>query len=289
MRSDRRRDRRRKFAEGEEKGFGLKNTLYIAGTILALGIIAFFVTVVVYNNSLDKLYSDLETQEIGEVTENTGNENILEEASATLGKTVDEMINETTEISAENEEVQETVVKEDTSNTETVKETNTEEKNEETKSEETKNKEVEEETKENVEEVKEPSFSAPVEGEVQKEYAVDKLVYSETLKEWVTHTGIDIKAEKTTVVKAAEEGTVTAIKNDPRYGITVIIEHSGGYETRYANLLTAEFVTVGEKVTKGQTIGTVGDTGAFEILDEPHLHFELLKDGEYQDPTSIIK
>ena len=289
MRSDRRRDRRRKFAEGEEKGFGLKNTLYIAGTILALGIIAFFVTVVVYNNSLDKLYSDLETQEIGEITENTGNENILEEASATLGKTVDEMINETTEISAENEEVQETVVKEDTSNTETVKETNTEEKNEETKSEETKNKEVEEETKENVEEVKEPSFSAPVEGEVQKEYAVDKLVYSETLKEWVTHTGIDIKAEKTTVVKAAEEGTVTAIKNDPRYGITVIIEHSGGYETRYANLLTAEFVTVGEKVTKGQTIGTVGDTGAFEILDEPHLHFELLKDGEYQDPTSIIK
>lgn len=289
MRSDRRRDRRRKFAEGEEKGFGLKNTLYIAGTILALGIIAFFVTVIVYNNSLDKLYSDLETQEIGEVTENTGNENILEEASATLGKTVDEMINETTEISAENEEVQETVVKEDTSNTETVKETNTEEKNEETKSEETKNEEVKEETKENVEEVKEPSFSAPVEGEVQKEYAVDKLVYSETLKEWVTHTGIDIKAEKTTVVKAAEEGTVTAIKNDPRYGITVIIEHSGGYETRYANLLTAEFVTVGEKVTKGQTIGTVGDTGAFEILDEPHLHFELLKDGEYQDPTSITK
>lgn len=289
MRSDRRRDRRRKFAEGEEKGFGLKNTLYIAGTILALGIIAFFVTVIVYNNSLDKLYSDLETQEIGEVTENTGNENILEEASATLGKTVDEMINETTEISAENEEVQETVVKEDTSNTETVKETNTEEKNEETRSEETKNEEVKEETKENVEEVKEPSFSAPVEGEVQKEYAVDKLVYSETLKEWVTHTGIDIKAEKTTVVKAAEEGTVTAIKNDPRYGITVIIEHSGGYETRYANLLTAEFVTVGEKVTKGQTIGTVGDTGAFEILDEPHLHFELLKDGGYQDPTSIIK
>lgn len=289
MRSDRRRDRRRKFAEGEEKGFGLKNTLYIAGTILALGIIAFFVTVIVYNNSLDKLYSDLETQEIGEVTENTGNENILEEASATLGKTVDEMINETTEISAENEEVQETVVKEDTSNTETVKETNTEEKNEETKSEETKNEEVKEETKENVEEVKEPSFSAPVEGEVQKEYAVDKLVYSETLKEWVTHTGIDIKAEKTTVVKAAEEGTVTAIKNDPRYGITVIIEHSGGYETRYANRLTAEVVTVGEKVTKGQTIGTVGDTGAFEILDEPHLHFELLKDGEYQDPTSIIK
>ena len=129
----------------------------------------------------------------------------------------------------------------------------------------------------------------PVEGEIQKEYAKDKLVYSETLKEWVTHTGIDIKADKTTVVKSAEEGTVTAIKNDPRYGTTVIIEHSNGYETRYANLLTAEFVNIGEKVTKGQTIGTVGDTGSFEILDEAHLHFELLQNGEYQDPTSIIK
>ncbi|MDE5830971.1 MAG: M23 family metallopeptidase [Clostridia bacterium] len=95
---------------------------------------------------------------------------------------------------------------------------------------------------------KDPSFVLPVEGEMMKEYAKDRLVYSETLKEWVVHTGVDIKAEKTTVVKAAESGKVTAIKNDPRYGITVIIEHTNGYETRYANLLTAEFVNVGEEV-----------------------------------------
>ena len=48
-------------------------------------------------------------------------------------------------------------------------------------------------------------------------------MYSETLKEWITHLGIDIKAEKATVVKAAEAGTVKSIKNDPRYGLTVII------------------------------------------------------------------
>lgn len=293
MRSDRRRDRRMKG--NEENTFSLKNTLYIVGTILALGIIAFFITVMVYNNSVDKLYSDLETREIGELTENkermNENSNTIEEASANLGKTVNEMVNEKKETkitSTENEEVKETTTAPKEQKTEETEEKGTS-KNENKTTESNTVKKTETTNKETKQEEKPIAFAMPVEGEVQKEYAKDKLVYSETLKEWVTHTGIDIKAEKTTVVKAAEEGTVTAIKNDPRYGTTVIIEHNDGYETRYANLLTAEFVSVGEKVTKGQTIGTIGDTGAFEILDEPHLHFEMLKDGEYQDPTSVIK
>lgn len=293
MRSDRRRDRRMKG--NEENAFNLKNTIYIVGTILALGIIAFFITVMVYNNSVDKLYSDLETREIGELPNNeeraNENSNTIEEASANLGKTVNEMVNEkegTKTTSAENEEVKETTTAPKEQKTEEKEEKNTT-KNENKTTESNTVKKTETTKKETKKEEKALAFAMPVEGEVQKEYAKDKLVYSETLKEWVTHTGIDIKAEKTTVVKAAEEGTVTAIKNDPRYGTTVIIEHNDGYETRYANLLTAEFVAVGEKVTKGQTIGTIGDTGAFEILDEPHLHFEMLKDGEYQDPTSIIK
>ena len=59
----------------------------------------------------------------------------------------------------------------------------------------------------------------PVEGEIIKELSKDTLVYSETLKEWITHLGIDIKAEKTSVVKAAEAGTVKSIKNDPKVWI----------------------------------------------------------------------
>ena len=105
----------------------------------------------------------------------------------------------------------------------------------------------------------------------------------------MTHNGIDIKADKTTIVKASEEGTVKSIKNDPRYGITVVIEHADGYKTIYSNLLTAEFVTEGEKVKQGQTIGTVGNTATFEIADEPHLHFEILKDEEYINPELYIK
>lgn len=134
----------------------------------------------------------------------------------------------------------------------------------------------------------EVKFSAPIKGEITKEFAPDSLVYSETLEEWTTHTGIDIKADKTSVVFAAADGVVSKIKNDPRYGLTIIIKHNGGYETIYANLLTSEFVVEGEEVKMGQTIGTVGNSANFEIADEYHLHFEMLKDGNYVDPLSYI-
>ena len=133
------------------------------------------------------------------------------------------------------------------------------------------------------------SFEKPVEGEIIREFAKDNLVYSQTLEEWTTHTGIDIKADKTTVVKSTEAGTIKSIKNDPRFGLTVVIEHANGFQTVYSNLLTSEFVVEGEAVEKGQSIGTVGNTAAFEIADEPHLHFEIIKDGEQVDPSIYIK
>ena len=71
--------------------------------------------------------------------------------------------------------------------------------------------------------------------------------------------------------------------------MTVIIAHQDGYKTIYSNLLTSEFVVEGEKVSTGQTIGTVGNTATFEIADESHLHFEILKDNIQVDPTIYIK
>ena len=132
-------------------------------------------------------------------------------------------------------------------------------------------------------------FIAPVSGEIIKDFAIDTLIYSNTLEEWTTHTGIDIKAAKTSIVVAAEEGVIESIKNDPRYGLTVTIKHGEEFKTVYSNLLTAEFVKEGEEVEKGQTIGTVGDTASFEIADEPHLHFEIYKNGENVNPTIYLK
>ena len=129
-------------------------------------------------------------------------------------------------------------------------------------------------------------FIAPLQGEITKDFSDSSLVYSETLEEWTVHLGIDIKAEKGSAVSASEQGTVESIKNDPRYGLTVTIAHENGYKTIYSNLLSAEFIAEGQEVEKGQTIGSVGDNAAFEIADEPHLHFEMKRDGETVNPSN---
>lgn len=141
----------------------------------------------------------------------------------------------------------------------------------------------------NAEVANQTEFIFPVEGEIIKEFAKDNLIYSETLEEWITHTGIDIKAEKASVVKAVADGTVKSIKNDPRYGLTITIEHSNGFVSSYSSLLTAEFVKEGEKVSKGQTIGTVGNSAVFEVSEDSHLHFELIKDGSNINPEIYLK
>lgn len=275
-----RRERREKI---EDNGF--RNLMFWAGGVLLVAVIAFGITYAVYSNKVkqESRVSQLNSQKIGELVPSLQTDENTESASLTIGKTVGEMqntvTNQVTENAVNNQTTQNTNVSNTTNNTINSTANNT--TNETTAKEEKTDKEKE--TK------KELSFKMPVEGEIVKNFAKDNLIYSETLKEWITHTGIDIKADKTTVVKAAEEGTVKSIKNDPRYGLTVIIEHEDGFTTVYSNLLTAEFVSEGEKVMQGQTVGTVGTTATFEVADEPHLHFEVLKDKIQVDPTIYLK
>lgn len=275
---------------------GTKTLMYAAGSIILLVIISFIIGFMFFSNKIkeDASESQFSTSKISDLVPNTiTNQENTEETSSSMGKTVNQVQN-TIENTMTNT-IDKNVVEENktvTSKTESSKnedsttevETNaTEKKSNETPEQENETAKIEEEEK------SDPVFVKPVEGETIREFAKDKLVYSETLQEWITHNGIDIKADKTTVVKSAATGKVSSIKNDPRYGLTVTIEHDNGFKSVYANLLTAEFITEGEAVESGQTIGTVGNTATFEILDEPHLHFEILKDGEYVDPTIYIK
>lgn len=264
----------------------MSKTLYTSAGIISLIVIIFAIGIFVYGNknAESSKIADLSSSDITSLVEGGGRTS--EQASSQIGKSVNEVKEESNTLVVDTEkennskknEVQQ--IKEQT----TTKTTNSNDLASKTEKQTNDTEKSKQETKK-----ADPVFGVPVEGEVIKEYAKDKLVYSDTLKEWITHAGIDIKADKTTIVKASEEGTVKSIKNDPRYGLTVVIEHNNGYSTVYSNLLTAEFVTAGESVKKGQTIGTVGNTATFEISDESHLHFEILKDNVQIDPNMYIK
>lgn len=261
-----------------------KNILYLGGSILGIGIIAFAITFVLYGNKMEE-QTNIGKEKIATLMQEATN---TQTASTQIGKTVEEsknaMVNTiANNIASDNTTSNTTTENKTQSNNSTTKNQTANIVNESDKQQTSTDKNQETKT------AVDPTFIKPVEGEISKEYAKENLVYSETLEEWTTHLGIDIKAEKTTVVKAAADGKVKSIKTDPRYGLSIIIEHQNGFETLYANLLTSEFVQVGEEVKQGQSIGTVGNTATFEIADDAHLHFEISKNGENLDPSGYIK
>lgn len=261
----------------------LSDKIIIYSCIAVAILAAILIGLLLYSKSLsdDVKEGTMTLEQMANINRNNETEN-TQSASTEIGKSVEEAKEETNTTN--------NTVSNNTQTGNTAKNTNTATNTTNTNKTNTSGSSATTNTTAQKEETKrELSFAKPVDGEIMKEYAKDNLVYSNTLEEWVTHLGIDIKAEKTTVVKSAEAGKVKSIKNDPRYGLTVVIEHDNGYQTVYSNLLTAEFVVEGEKVDKGQTIGTVGNTAAFESGDEAHLHFELLKDSIQVDPSIYLK
>ena len=128
---------------------------------------------------------------------------------------------------------------------------------------------------------------SPLSGETVAAFSMDELAYSETLADWRTHDGIDIKADAGTQVLAASSGTVLSVADDDLMGTTVVIAHDGGYETTYSNLQSVPTVAPEQYVSAGQVIGAVGTTSLAEASMSPHLHFSVTKDGEIIDPQDI--
>jgi murein DD-endopeptidase MepM/ murein hydrolase activator NlpD len=98
------------------------------------------------------------------------------------------------------------------------------------------------------------------------------------------HTGIDIVAVHGTPVVASARGRVDAVGFRSAYGLTVEIDHGYGVVTRYAHLSRTR-VRVGETVERGQQIGRVGQSG---LAIGPHLHYEVLVNGQPANPRRYI-
>lgn len=122
-----------------------------------------------------------------------------------------------------------------------------------------------------------------------KGYAVESLVYSETLNMWSTHAGVDIICDEGAEIFSVLDGTVVSAQSDPLMGNTVVISHAGGLKTVYAALGSiAEDLQAGDKVLRGQTIGKAGNSAINENAEGNHLHFEVIQ-VETQDGTEVEK
>lgn len=132
------------------------------------------------------------------------------------------------------------------------------------------------------------SWVWPVKGEIERRYAVETLAYDVTMKDWRTHDGVDVLADKGTVVRAASDGTVESITQDDLYGTTVTIDHGNGLKSTYSNLADKPTVKQGDSVGSGDVIGSVGATALCEVGQGSHVHIAMSKDGNSVDPTKYL-
>lgn len=124
----------------------------------------------------------------------------------------------------------------------------------------------------------------PVDGDVT-------LAYGEKSKflsgDRAAHEGIDLRAAKGEPVRASGAGKVIAATDNYQghksWGNVVVIDHGHGLVTRYAHL-DSYAVERGDRVHAGEIIGAVGSTG---VATGPHLHFEVISEGETVDPAPV--
>jgi murein DD-endopeptidase MepM/ murein hydrolase activator NlpD len=127
------------------------------------------------------------------------------------------------------------------------------------------------------------TFEMPVEGELTTDFAENRHINNE--KSSSRHSGLDLAAPLGTEVKASNDGVVTlAAEELLSTGNTVVIDHGMGVFTSYYHLDTIS-VEKGQKISKGEIIGTVGTTG---FSTGPHLHYAVSIYNTYVNPYQAL-
>lgn len=128
----------------------------------------------------------------------------------------------------------------------------------------------------------------PIMGKQSMGFAGDKLVYSETLEQWTTHDGLDIKANKGSSVRTVLKGVVKDIKDTDDLGRVITIDHGDGLITKYAGISEKILVKKNQSINKGDLVASIGEAVGYEVSQGPHLHFEVLENGKNIDPKAYI-
>jgi murein DD-endopeptidase MepM/ murein hydrolase activator NlpD len=133
------------------------------------------------------------------------------------------------------------------------------------------------------------TFLIPVENPTSIGEYSETMVFNSTLNRFSTHLAIDFFADEGTKVFSAYEGIVENVENTLLKGTTITINHGNGLKTVYNSLLDGDSVTVGQKVMKGDLIGSVSVSNRQEAGSGAHLHFEVIEDGKNVDPLKYLE
>ena len=99
------------------------------------------------------------------------------------------------------------------------------------------------------------------------------------------HPGLDIAVQTDSYIRAAGGGKVVEVGTDEVYGLFVVIDHGEGYSTVYAHT-SAQMVEQGQQVREREVIALSGSSGQSTA---PHLHFEILLNGNAVDPLTMVE
>lgn len=124
--------------------------------------------------------------------------------------------------------------------------------------------------------------SAPVEGaRISSPFGIRFHPIRQTLR---MHSGIDYAVASGTPIRAPSDGVVTSIGVKGGYGNAIMLRHSDSMQTLYGHMSAFANIRVGQHIRAGEIIGYVGSTG---VSTGPHLHYEVLINGQPVNPTSV--
>lgn len=129
------------------------------------------------------------------------------------------------------------------------------------------------------------SWLSPVNGEVLAAFSGDELVFNETMKDWRTHNGMDVKADINPNVRAPKNGTVKKIETDAMWGGVVELE-CDGLTIRLCGVKPVQ-IKAGDIVKQGQNIGVAAEIPA-ETKLPVHVHIECIKNENNVDPAKYF-
>lgn len=128
----------------------------------------------------------------------------------------------------------------------------------------------------------------PVDGNVIMNYSMDHLTYFATLMQFKVNPAIVIDAEVDTEVKAAADGVITDIYDDPVTGLTVTMDIGDGYSLLYGQLKDVKY-KIGDRVSEGDVIALINEPTKHFTVEGSNLYFMVKKDDQTVNPMLLLR